>query len=117
MKTIKCFTCNGRGETPATELFRGRRVQIAIHCGACGGTGEVQIEWCDLCNNTCLTEAGDLCECCMTPEPACSCNGSGIVLQDAVPAPCTCEAGEAYRARLHMSVEGWERFFTVTGGR
>ncbi len=36
-----CTRCNGRGDVHDTELFRGRYVDIWLHCHVCQGSGHI----------------------------------------------------------------------------
>lgn len=38
---MECQNCSGKGHIHSTELFRGRRVDIGLHCHSCEGTGQV----------------------------------------------------------------------------
>ncbi len=37
-----CTACNGRGRTPSTELYMGRRLDILATCWHCRGMGHIQ---------------------------------------------------------------------------
>jgi hypothetical protein len=42
-QSTPCAACSGQGHTSSTELFRGQRVDIAVTCWHCKGTGHDQL--------------------------------------------------------------------------
>ena len=59
--TLTCNDCQGKGHLHATELYRGKRVDTAVPCHTCKGTGTEDVEWvmCPTCGEA-------LCDC---PDP------------------------------------------------